>query len=154
VVVYYTDTSALLKQYVDEMGSDWLRATIAPTDETIVVFSQLLIIEVTSALNRRVREGAITLEEYPRVLAIFHDDCRDEYHFFGLNDDIVDLACMLLERYPLRAYDATHLATALTVHRLLARAEDVDFVFLCADDRMNNAASAEGLAVDNPNHHP
>jgi predicted nucleic acid-binding protein len=154
VVVYYTDTSALLKQYVDEMGSDWLRATIAPADETIVVFSQVLIIEVTSALNRRVREGAITPEDYPRVLGIFHHDCRDEYRFFGLNDDIVDLACTLLERYPLRAYDATHLATALMIHRLLAKVEDIDFVFLSADDRLNNAASAEGLAVDNPNHHP
>jgi hypothetical protein len=54
------------------MGSDWLRATIASADETMVVFSQLLIIEVTSALNRRVREGAITPEDYPRVLGIFH----------------------------------------------------------------------------------
>ena len=26
--------------------------------------------------------------------------------------------------------------------------------FLSADDRLNDAASAEGLAVDNPNHHP
>jgi len=85
VVVYYTDTSALLKQYVDEMGSDWLRATIAPAGETMVIFSQLLIIEVTSALNRRVREGAIAPEDYPRVLGIFHNDCRDEYRFFRLS---------------------------------------------------------------------
>jgi len=73
-----------------------------------------LIIEVTSALNRRVREGAIKPEKYPRVLGIFHNDCCDEYRFFGL----------------------------------------VDLVFLSADDRLNNAASTEGLAVDNPNHHP
>lgn len=25
--------------------------------------------------------------------------------------------------------------------------------FLSADDRLNNAATAEGLEVDNPNHH-
>ena len=60
----------------------------------------------------------------------------------------------MLERHPLRAYDAIHLATALMVNRRLLAAGVLGLVFLCADDRLLQAAVAEGLAVDNPNEHP
>jgi hypothetical protein len=66
---------------------------------------------------------------------------------------IVDLACQLLERHPLRAYDATHLATALSAQEFLAKKDHPDLTFLSADERLNDAAKAEDLTVDNPNHH-
>jgi hypothetical protein len=55
--------------------------------------------------------------------------------------------------HPLRAYDATHLATALTAQRFLTSQSSPSLVFLSADDRLSRAASAEGLAADNPNLH-
>jgi len=67
---------------------------------------------------------------------------------------IVDLACELLERHPLRGYDAMHLATALVVQQSLQRRSLPTLVFISADDSLNAAASAEDLAVDNPNDHP
>jgi predicted nucleic acid-binding protein len=154
MVAYYLDTSALLKRYLVEMGSGWLRRTLAPAHELVIVTTRLLVVELISALNRRVREGTVTTHDYMRLSGRFRDDCRSAYHLIALDDAIISMACALLERHPLRAYDAVHLATALTVHQLLAREEGVDFVFLSADDRLNNAASAEGLAVDNPNHYP
>jgi hypothetical protein len=66
----------------------------------------------------------------------------------------VDLACSVLERYPLRAFDAAHLATALTVQRFLDSETESPLVFVSADERLNRAASAEGFAVDDPNQHP
>jgi hypothetical protein len=65
----------------------------------------------------------------------------------------VDLSCDLLERHPLRASDAIHLATALTSNQLLSNGDLPALTFLCADDRLLDAAMAEGLGVDNPNHH-
>ena len=32
---YYLDTSALVKRYVDETGSDWLRAIVDPAHLTL-----------------------------------------------------------------------------------------------------------------------
>jgi uncharacterized protein len=61
---------------------------------------------------------------------------------------------MKLERHSLRAYDAVHLATALSVHRWLVEKGEMGLTFLSADDRLNYAAAAAGLAVDNPNEHP
>ena len=60
----------------------------------------------------------------------------------------------LLGRHPLRAYDAVQLASALIVNRALQAAHLAPLIFLSADGHLNTAATAEGLAVDNPNFHP
>lgn len=152
MVNHYLDTSAMLKQYVDEPGSEWLCARI--TSATSLTSSQLLVVEAVSAFNRRVREGSLSLAEYQRVRDVFRKDCRTVYQIVAPTPAIVDLACVLLERHPLRSYDAMHLATALIVEQSLQRQGLSTLTFLSADDRLNDAATAEGLAVDNPNHHP
>jgi predicted nucleic acid-binding protein len=70
------------------------------------------------------------------------------------NETIIQLACDMIELYPLRGCDAIHLSTALNAHRQLVAQGRPGIVFLSADDRLNHAATAEGLTVDNPNHHP
>ena len=154
MVTYYLGTSAMLKQYVNETGSSWLRRTLAAPGGAIVVAAQLVIVEITSALNRRVREGTVTTGDYARLTGHFHDDCRDVYQLIALSDAIVNTACALLERHPLRAYDAVHLATGVIVNQWLIEAGEAGLTFLSADDRLNEAAAAESLAVDNPNHYP
>jgi predicted nucleic acid-binding protein len=154
MVTYYLDTSALLKQYLDEVGSSWLRRALMPAREVVIVTTQLLAVEVSSALSRRVREGTVTTHDYTRLSGRFRDDCRDVYQLIALDDTIISLACALLERRPLRAYDAVHLATALSVNQWLVEASETGLTFLPADKRLNDAAAAEGLVVDNPNDHP
>jgi len=65
MTTYYVDTSALVKRYIDELGSDWVRAVFsqAPLPSMIVV--HLALVEMTSALARRQREGILTQAEYP-----------------------------------------------------------------------------------------
>ncbi len=114
MVNYYLDTSALLKRYVDETGSRWLRIQMATA--TALISSQLLIVEAVSAFNRRVREGSLPWPDYQRLRDIFRGDCHTTYRIVPLTVPILDRACALLEHYPLRAYDVVHLATALIVH--------------------------------------
>jgi predicted nucleic acid-binding protein len=151
---YYLDTSALVKRYIDEIGSAWLRALVDAALPPVLVVSQLLIVEMTSAFNRRLREGTVNRDDYTRMMDAFRDDCLVEYKIMPLDESIIDLACELLERHPLRAYDAIHLGTTLVINRLLISHRMPALTFLCADERLLNAATAEGLAVDNPNHHP
>ncbi len=56
VNIYYADTSALLKRYVQEVGSPWLIALVAPEQHPLVVASKLIVVEITSAFARRRRE--------------------------------------------------------------------------------------------------
>ena len=149
----YLDTSALVKRYVDESGSDWVRAMLnqSPTPSLIVV--HLALVEITSALTRRLRNGSLAQADYARIQDAFRADCLREYRIVSAVDGIIDEANRLLELYPLRAYDAVHLSAASTAHRQLLAEGLSPLTFLSADNRLNDAAAAEGIAVDNPNHH-
>ena len=151
--IYYMDASAVVKRYVNEVGSDWVRAAVAPDSSPLLFTSRMTLAEVISAFARRLREGSLTAPEFGLARDIFRGDCLKEYQVMPPTVAVVELACILLERYPLRAYDATHLATALTAQQFLASQNYPSLVFLSADDRLIRAASAEGLVAENPNLH-
>ena len=150
---YYLDTSALVKHYVDEVGSDWIHSLIKSTPRPLLIVSHLVSVEVFSALARRLRKGSLITADYERTKIAFRRDYLSRYQIVIATVSIVDTACDLLDR-PLRAYDATHLAVALEANRSLVTRGHAALEFLSADDRLNQAASAEGLMVDNPNHYP
>jgi len=83
----------------------------------------------------------------------FRSDCLSDYQIMPPTVEIVDLACSLLKRHSLRAYDATHLTSALSAQKFLVGEGHPPLIFLTADDRLTGAASAEGLTTDNPNEH-
>ena len=152
MVTYYLDTSALLKLYVNETGSQWLHYTLTADD--IRVTAQIAIVEMGSAFNRRLREDTVTINDYTRLAGRFRHDCLNLYHFMTLNGPILNIAWNLLERHPLRSYDSVHLATALFIQDLLTQADEAPLTFLSSDLRLNTIALAEGLTVDDPNQHP
>ena len=150
---YYLDASAMVKRYVNEQGSEWMRATMDSEEETLLFTSRMTIVEVISAFSRRVREETLTLQDFVSARDMFRSDCLDDYQVMPPSLAVVDQACALLERYPLRAYDATHLATAISAQEFLTGKEYSPVTFLSADDDLNDAAKAEDLTVDNPNGH-
>ena len=150
---YYVDASALVKRYVNEPGSDWLRAIVTTSEPHLFFTSRMTIVEVISAFARRVRDDPLSSDEFAAVSDAFRSDCLNQYQIMPPTLEIVDLACGLLERHPLRAYDATQLATGLVAQQFLTAQTYPPLTFLSSDDRLNQAASHEGLAVDNPGHH-
>lgn len=154
MTTYYVDTSALVKRYVDEIGGGWLRTILAAEPASSVIIVHLAVVEMTSALTRRLREGVLTSAEYAQLQNAFRSDCLDEYEIAIAVGNIINQANRLLEAYPLRAYDAVHLATAVVANQRLVDSDLAPLIFLSSDDRLNDAASAQGLVVDNPNQHP
>ena len=150
---YYLDPSALVKRYVNEPGSVWMRALLASPQADLLFTSRMSIVEVISAFARRVREGSLTPTEFAAAENAFRSDCLHDYQIMPPTVEVVDLACSLLRRHPLRAYDATHLASALSADEFLTNDGLPRLIFLSADDRLIGAASSEGLAVDNPSKH-
>ena len=63
----------------------------------------------------------------------------------ALNEEILFLARDLIQRHPLRGFDAVHLASALSLRNALA--ERIKFV--AADRRLLKAAESEKLDVLN-----
>ena len=112
------------------------------------------IVEIAAALSRKVRTQELSHDEYEAALWLFLMDVRNEaYVITSLSDHIVELAVNLTRRYPLRGYDAVHLATAIALNNALIGAGQSQLVFVAADTRLCDAAQGEGLATENPNDH-
>ena len=153
VDIYYADTSALLKRYVQEIGSTWLTALVATENQTLVITSKLTLAETASAFARRRRDNTITEDMYRDVNRAFLYDCNIQYQLVDVNDQVIILARELLDRHPLRAYDAMHLSTALVVNQICMEDYLQALIFLSSDNDLNAVAAAEGLHVDNPLDH-
>jgi predicted nucleic acid-binding protein len=63
----YFDTSALVKRYVSEVGSHWVRVALAQSSQNVVYASALAQPEVLSALQRKVREGQLAPADAHRL---------------------------------------------------------------------------------------
>jgi predicted nucleic acid-binding protein len=154
MTTFYLDTSALGKRYVQEIGTAWIRSIVTSTPSHTLLIAWITMVEIYSALARRRREGSVTAADYSIAVQAFTAHCASEYDFVELEMSVVILARDLLERHPLRAYDAIQLASALVANKVLLSAQLPPLTFLSADERLNTVAVAEGLIVDNPNLRP
>lgn len=135
----YFDSSALVKRYVDEIGSGVVRRRAA-WDR--VFTSRLTEVEVVSAVHRRVRQGSISASDRDEALSRFESDWR-LIRSVEVTTDILDAAKTLLARHPLSAADALQLASALFLRQEL----QVPVEIVVFDGRLTDAAREEGLTT-------
>ena len=150
----YVDTSALVKRYVAEVGSAWVRRMVARPVHQVLYTAALTEVEVRSALQRLVREGRLDAAQAQRLTQRVAQHFTRRYQLIRITRTVVAAAGMLVEGYPLRAYDAVQLACALTVRRGMHRRGMPPPLFVAADTTLLAAARAEGFLVDNPLQHP
>src|SRR5262249_21306657 len=108
-LIVYFDSSALVKRYVEEAGSDSVRSLVEAGLPSTSRFSE---VEIVSALARRCREGAFPAEERDRAIAQVREDFRT-LSLVELTTAVVARAGALLIRHPLRAADSLQLASCL-----------------------------------------
>ena len=117
----YLDTSALVKRYVAEVGSAWVRRLVARPGQQVLYTAALTEVEVRSALQRLVREGRVDTAQAQRLTQRVTQHFTRRYQLIRITRPVVAEAGRLVEGYPLRAYDAVQLACALTVRRGMHR---------------------------------
>ena len=135
----YFDTSALIKYFVVEKGSDLAQRLVQARSPTAT--ASISYAEVYSGLNRRKREGHISATQYARLGRQFEEHWHS-YIRIELVQEVLALAKFLLERHPLRALDAIHLASAISLKKGIHE----PLQFAAADSRLLDAASAEHLS--------
>jgi uncharacterized protein len=151
MTTYYLDTSALIKRYVTETGSEWVQSLFDSKEDHLFITSRLTMPEAFSAFARRLRENSVTVAQYNMNIDLFRDDSSRTYKYVELTLDVINLSRHLLEKHPLRANDAVQLASAILANRLIASASMPQVRFLCADNNLISVATAEGLLSENPN---
>lgn len=153
VQTFYFDASALVKRYMTETGTAWIESLCANEDEHAIAIAEFGLVEVAAAFSGKQRGGFITLHEYSQALTNLIHDAQSRYRLVRVEQTIVHLAIELTTRHRLRGYDAIHLACALTLNTPLVENDLPALTFVCADNDLLIAGKAEGLAIDNPNHH-
>lgn len=150
---YYFDSSALVKRHVNEVGSVWVQNITAMHANNQILTAEITLLEVTSALFRKERDGEITVVDRNDALSDFWLDCSEQYVIIQLGRRILIEAIQLFYRHPLRAYDAIQLATAIESNQTLIANSMPALTFVCANGRLCNFAAIEGLVVENPNNY-
>jgi uncharacterized protein len=148
LTTYYADTSVLLKRHIDEPGDDWFRELVLSSNS--IITTELSIVEIFSAFNRLLREGHITTDVYAALSASVRRLFAVRYALTPVSASVRGVACNVMERHPLRAYDAVHLASALDARQNLVANGIPGLIFLSADHRLLAAAAAEGLSTFDP----
>lgn len=128
-----------MKRYVREPGAVSVRRLLKADAGAA---SRLSEVEIASALVRRAREGAFTVEERDRALASLADDFATLIIVEFTPEITVDARALLL-RHRLRAGDAVQLASCLYLQREMSQ----PLPFVAFDYRLAEAAHHEGLTI-------
>ena len=134
----FCDTSALVKLYVVEEGSEGLKARML--DAEAVAVCRIAWAEAHAALSRRVREvpeDASVIEQAKAALA------ADWPHYLVIDIDqlLVERAGDYADTFALRGYDSVQLAAAFEIGRI----SQLPIAFACFDTRLNKAAKLLGM---------
>jgi uncharacterized protein len=130
------DSSAFAKRYVEEPGSQKMVSLLQDASELALCI--LVIPEILSALNRRLRENSLNRQQYHKLKARLISDVRDA-GILQLTPAVISKSVLLLEQNTLRAMDALHIACAIEWHAEL---------FVTADNNQWLAAKKHGLATE------
>jgi len=93
VTVYYCDSSALVKGYVQEQGSAWMRTLLDPTAGHHLYLASITSVEVIAAVTRRLRRGDIAATDGAAAVAQFRQDVAQRYRLIDLTPPLI--ACVL-----------------------------------------------------------
>jgi predicted nucleic acid-binding protein len=135
-MIHYLDTSAFVKRYITEAGSNLVRPLFRARN---VATSRITYSEIAAVIARLCRARAIDDVARDDVWARLDRDFG-RVTVVEIRAPLVRSVPGLVTARPLRGYDAVHLASALT---LRARSQAV--TFWAADVALAEAARAEGL---------
>jgi uncharacterized protein len=139
-MILYLDTSALVKRYFleqqsNELLSRWVQAEL-------IVTSSVAYAETVASFFRKKRESALDEEVIQQVVEAFSLDWKSFFRV-EVSDELNEIVLSVVESYPLRGFDAIHLASAVLTKRSLPN----DFLFVCFDQRLAQAAREEGFVT-------
>ncbi|MEU1897035.1 type II toxin-antitoxin system VapC family toxin [Nocardiopsis dassonvillei] len=140
----FADTSAVVKLYTVEHGSDVMLGVTGP-----IVVSQLTRVEVPAALWRKQRMGELGVEDTRILVSAFEAD------YFGVLEgpprfvpvtvaaQVLEEAVRLTAVHGLRAYDAVQLASGKAIRSL----DPGCSTFAAFDKNLRGAAAMEGFSL-------
>jgi predicted nucleic acid-binding protein len=146
---YYFDTSALVKNYHAESGTADVRRILNESGSEFFI-SRLATVEMLSGFAGKVRTGVFSSTDFAKLRSRFFADVRArEFKPIRVLNIHYQLAGDLIGKHAmsrqLRTLDAIQFAVAFHLHQSFP----VDH-FVCADQRLCDVATLEGMAIIYP----
>lgn len=142
-MIYYLDSSALVKRYIMEDGTDKMNSVIVGAQ--ILVTSKLTYAEILSAFLKKYRAKELSEKHLLNVLEKFETDWA-YFLVMEFGDELLPLIKKLIQKHYLRGADSVHLSSALW----LKDAVKTDITFVASDLNLLEAANSETLQILNP----
>ncbi|MGD0776525.1 MAG: type II toxin-antitoxin system VapC family toxin [Candidatus Solibacter sp.] len=146
MMLFYLDSSAWVKRYYRELGSDWINQQFE--QEILFGGSTLGLIEVMATCARKRTAGAIDAVRFQQIESDLLDDWNGLFQM-ELTSGVVQRSLELASTFGLRGADSVHLASALMLREKLA-VDSNEFTFVASDLEPKAAALKAGLAVVDP----
>jgi len=162
---YFFDTSALLPRYLKHApGYAWVTHICDPRNQNLIAIAEITETEIASSLHQLVRGGVLRKRAVEGSIELLWNQVGNgEYTITPLTSAIIRRAADLCSVRPLKSMDALQLACALSARddvRIAAAVSATsggptfdDPIFLTEDNRLHDAAVAEGFVVDTPINH-
>jgi uncharacterized protein len=135
-VILYLDTSSLVKIYLEEAYSDFVREWAGAAEA--IATSRVAYPEALSAFARRKSEGDLE----PHAFELLQEVLASDWPSFVLLPVKERRAGTLAVRHLLRGFDAIHLAAAADLQETLP---GDNVIFSSFDTKLLKAARAEGI---------
>jgi hypothetical protein len=136
-LIVFLDASAWVKRYAAEPGSSEVKDLSVRSP---LALSRITEVEVASALARLTRQGILSAGQRDAEIQRLQLDL-ETISIVEFTAELSKQAQALVQRHPLRASDAVQLASALALRQQTSSAP----LFVCYDQRLSEAARAEGF---------
>ncbi len=139
-----------MKLYVREPGTEQMMRLASPSSGHTLAILGLTRVEFRAAVRQRERTGDVAHEIAEALIARMEQHLQSLYLVQPVTEAVIEEAAALLDRHPLRAYDAVQLAGCLSLRSRLSERP----AFGCSDHQLLRAAEQEGLTVLDPTAEP
>ncbi|MBN2533182.1 MAG: type II toxin-antitoxin system VapC family toxin [Spirochaetales bacterium] len=139
-MVGYFDTSALVKRYINEDGTEKVRNLFRNVSSIIV--AAITKIELASTLKRALIEKRIEKLEYEKIWERIQNDFID-FKIVKFDNDVEDKAIAIIEKYQMNAMDSIQIASFFIINNEKP-------LFVCCDAKILDVMKKEGIKIINP----
>ena len=145
--VYYLETSALVKRYRTERGSQAIGELFSEkTEDEGFVTSRFTTLEMESVAARALKAKLLTPQAHEVMLRLFAEDLEDRIIVLPASTTLILDAVQVTRQHALRAGDPIHLAAALNVQSSTSDR----IIFVTSDVDLRQAGEAAGFSTLSP----
>ncbi len=151
---YFFDSSAIVKNYVQELGTNWVKSILNTVKSNVIYVVSITEVEVVSAFARRLKGKTLSVNDASLASTQFKYDFANDFRIIETESSLLKNAVNIAEKHTLRGYYAVQLSAALEISKQITSLQIGFITFVSADNELNIAAKNKGLNIENPNNYP